>query len=170
MDVWRAGLLVSDDLGATYPDCCPPPPPPLHCCCKPHNRHCCAACCTMHTVELCTQDNEHQVRCNYLPASAALRLTAKTNSGQITDTRLALVLWLSGCWLHSTPPQQLQTNWPEWGGWVVGPENFESIRKRFVQERRIHGRRMIQQFSTCCLINPCHKDDTQGSDKAVTEH
>ena len=26
MDVWRAGLLVSDDLGATYPDC-----PLLHC-------------------------------------------------------------------------------------------------------------------------------------------
>ena len=48
----------------------------------------------MHTVELCTQDNEHQVRCNYLPASAALRLTAKTNSGQITDTRLALWLLL----------------------------------------------------------------------------
>ena len=49
----------------------------------------------------CTQDNEHQVRCNYLAASAALRLTAKTNSGQITDTRLALPLWLLLALLHN---------------------------------------------------------------------
>ena len=59
---------------------------------------------TSHSVH-CTLHNEEQVRCNYLAASAAVRLTAKTNSGQITDTRLPLLCTappqsLAGCWLE----------------------------------------------------------------------
>ena len=114
------------------------------------------------------------MRCNYQAGSAALRLTAKTNSGQITGTGLLCSGLLACCLQLGTTSADKLAGVASWTKKLdsVGRSLLEPKETTLVLKSRSYGSKMIALFHMLfyCYHYTSSSLYTQGNDKAVTGH